>query len=173
MSLFSYLYRAFLSEEFGTLAVRYLWYFLLIGLGIFFLALVRRKTSRGLTKGRVKEKCLLLRKLLEETLEAEGRKIGKSAGHKASVNPARMAKLRGAAEEAMWTASRLVDERRDLVFDGIAGSLNEIADLLAEAESAFADGSETEKSLREALRATDSVVEKIDAAMAAAKDTDE
>ena len=62
------------TESGGILAVQYLFYFLIIILGIVFLTLFRRRVSRGLTCAAVKEKCLTLKKLLEETLDSSGRK---------------------------------------------------------------------------------------------------
>ena len=66
------------TESGGILAVQYLFYFLIIILGIVFLTLFRRRVSRGLTCAAVKEKCLTLKKLLEETLDSSGRKKKKS-----------------------------------------------------------------------------------------------
>lgn len=148
----------------GVLVVEYLFYLLVIAGGIFFLALFKKKTSRGLTYETVRKKCEKLKNLLEETLVPQGKKKRKSAG-----NPARMAILRSAAEEAMWSASRLVDERKDLLFDGIADSLDKIADLLASEENAFAGEEEAEKVVKEALDATEAVLRKIEATIPAEK----
>ena len=155
------------TESGGILAVQYLFYFLIIILGIVFLTLFRRRVSRGLTCAAVKEKCLTLKKLLEETLDSSGRKKKKSV-----KNPARMAILRSAAEEAMWSASRLVDERRNLLFDGITENLDQIANLFAAAEGTFASEEETEKIVREALEKTEAVLAKIDAAMPESNELD-
>lgn len=50
------------TESGGILAVQYLFYFLIIILGIVFLTLFRRRVSHGLTCGTVKEKCMNLKK---------------------------------------------------------------------------------------------------------------
>ena len=85
-------------------------------------------------------------------------------------NQAKVAKLRSLAEEAMWNALRLVDERKDMVFEGVANGLDAIANLLSElSDDAFADAEETERYVREALEKTQKIIGQVDDIIAARK----
>lgn len=76
----------------------------------------------------------------------------------------KLMKLRSMAEESMWSAARLVEERKDLVFDGVVSNLDEIANLLADcADNAFAEREENEKNVRAALKKTEGVLAQIEA----------
>lgn len=142
------------------LAIQYGWYLLLIVAGILLLALVKRRAKRTLTPETVKQNCLSLKKRLEDTLKEEEKdKIGRNG----MFSQAKLMKLCSAAEEAMWSATRLVEERKDLVFDGVVGKLDEIANLLADcADNAFAEREESEKSVRAALQKTEAVLVQIE-----------
>ena len=157
---------SFLAEMSGAaLAVRYGWYFLLVALGLFFIALTGRRAARGATREVVLEKCRALVKALDGAPAAPEKKKGGIAVQ------ARTAKLRKAAEEAMWRASRLVDERKDLVFDPIAAELDEIADLLAAGEAGTAE--DAEAAVKEASERAKAVLKKAEAAMSAEKGAEE
>ena len=85
-------------------------------------------------------------------------------------NQAKVAKLRSLAEEAMWNALRLVDERKDMVFEGVASGLDAIANLLSElSDDAFADAEETERYVRVALEKTQKIIGQVDDIIAARK----
>ena len=143
------------------LAIQYGWYLILIVAGILLLALVRRRAKKNLTPEAVKQNCISLQKRLEDTLkEDEKEKSGRSG----MFSQTKLMKLRSMAEESMWSAARLVEERKDLVFDGVVSSLDEIANLLADcADNAFAEREENEKIVRAALNKTEGVLAQIEA----------
>lgn len=156
------------GSEWGTdgagLAVRYGWYLAVIVSGLLLLALVKRKERKTLTPERVKQRCIILKRRLEETLSAAER------SRNGFLTQARTGKLRSAAEEAMWSALRLVEERKDSVFDGVAGELDGIADLLSgAAEDAFEGREEAERTIREALAGVNRVIVRIDEIIEARK----
>ena len=66
---------SFLAEMSGAaLAVRYGWYFLLVALGLFFIALTGRRAARGATREVVLEKCRALVKALDGARAAPEKK---------------------------------------------------------------------------------------------------
>lgn len=152
------------------LLIRYGWYLLIIFLGLLFLGLLKRRSRRSLTAEAVRRNCLLLKKRLEEMLsgESKGRR-----GSRAAFGQAKLIKLRSAAEEAVWSATRMVGEGKELVFDGIAESLDELASLLSgAAEDAFADRAEIEAVLRSAAEKLNGVIRQIDAVIESRKGED-
>lgn len=152
------------GENGFRLAIQYGWYILLIVAGLLLLAFVKRKSKKNLTPSAVKQSCLLLKKKLEAVL------CEKDKNRNGLFNQAKVAKLRSLAEEAMWNALRLVDERKDMAFEGVASGLDGIANLLSElSDDAFADAEETERYVREALERTQKIIGQIDDIVSARK----
>lgn len=100
---------------------------------------------------------LILAKKLEETL-SEDKKAKKNI-----LNSTKILKLRSLAEDAMWNALRLVDERKDMVFESVANGLDGVANLLSElSEDSFSENRETETQLRAALENVNGLIVQID-----------
>ena len=151
-----------IGENAFRLAIQYGWYILLIVAGL--LLLVKRKSRKNLTPSAVRQSCLTLKKKLEVVLDERDK------SRNGLFNQAKVAKLRSLAEEAMWNALRLVDERKDMVFEGVASGLDAIANLLSElSDDAFADAEETERYVREALEKTQKIIGQVDDIIAARK----
>ena len=152
-----------IGENAFRLAIQYGWYILLIVAGLL-LAFVKRKSRKNLTPSAVRQSCLPLKKKLEVVLDERDK------SRNGLFNQAKVAKLRSLAEEAMWNALRLVDERKDMVFEGVASGLDAIANLLSElSDDAFADAEETERYVREALEKTQKIIGQVDDIIAARK----
>lgn len=150
-----------LSESVGngaiSLFVRYAWYLTIILIGLFLLALMKRKSRKELTPETVRQNCIALKKRLESAISEE------TKSGKGKLGQAKMIKLRSTAEEAMWSALRLVNEGKELVFDGVAEKLDGVADILSDAaENMFAEGAETEKAIREALDSVNGIIVRLD-----------
>ena len=153
-----------IGENAFRLAIQYGWYILLIVAGLLLLAFVKRKSRKNLTPSAGRESCLTLKKKLEVVLDERDK------SRNGLFNQAKVAKLRSLAEEAMWNALRLVDERKDMVFEGVASGLDAIANLLSElSDDAFADAEETERYVREALEKTQKIIGQVDDIIAARK----
>jgi hypothetical protein len=128
------------------------------------LALVKRKAKKNLTPEAVRQRCAVLAKKLEETL-SEDKKAKKNI-----LNSTKILKLRSLAEDAMWNALRLVDERKDMVFENVANGLDGVANLLSElSEDSFSENRETETQLRAALENVNGLIVQIDDIVAARK----
>ena len=146
------------------LAIQYGWYFVIIVVGVLLLALVKRKAKKNLTPEAVRQRCAVLAKKLEETL-SEDKKAKKNI-----LNSTKILKLRSLAEDAMWNALRLVDERKDMVFENVANGLDGVANLLSElSEDSFSETRETETQLRAALENVNGLIVQIDDIVAARK----
>ena len=153
-----------IGENAFRLAIQYGWYILLIVAGLLLLAFVKRKSRKNLTPSAARQSCLTLKKKLEDVLDERDK------SRNGLFNQAKVAKLRSLAEEAMWNALRLVDERKDMVFEGVASGLDAIANLLSElSDDAFADAEETERYVREALEKTQKIIGQVDDIIAARK----
>ena len=142
------------GENGFRLAIQYGWYILLIVAGLLLLAFVKRKSKKNLTPSAVKQSCLLLKKKLEAVL------CEKDKNRNGLFNQAKV----------MWNALRLVDERKDMAFEGVASGLDGIANLLSElSDDAFADAEETERYVREALERSQKIIGQIDNIISARK----
>ena len=70
----------------------------------------------------------------------------------------------------MCNALRLVDERKDMVFESVANGLDGVANLLSElSEDSFSKNRETETQLRSALEKVNGLIVQIDDIVAARK----
>ena len=151
-------------SDFGDGAVRLAIQYVIIVVGVLLLALVKRKAKKNLTPEAVRQRCAVLAKKLEETL-SEDKKAKKNI-----LNSTKILKLRSLAEDAMWNALRLVDERKDMVFENVANGLDGVANLLSElSEDSFSENRETETQLRAALENVNGLIVQIDDIVAARK----
>ncbi len=157
-----------IGEGAVQLAIQYGWYLIVIIAGLLLLAFVRKKSKKTLTPEAVRQNCAALKKRLEDMLSEERK------SKNGIFNQAKMMKLCSSAEEAMWSASRLVDERKDLVFDGVAGNLDGVANLLSEASAnTFAENAETAAHVREALEQVERIIVQIDEIISSRKRKEE
>lgn len=79
----------------------------------------------------------------------------------------KLLKLAASVEEATWYALQVVEVKKEMLFDGVANSLDALATRLVNtASEGYVSMQEFEESVTEAIRALDSAIEKVNAIIA-------
>ncbi|MBE5747322.1 MAG: hypothetical protein E7352_04020 [Clostridiales bacterium] len=129
--------------------------------GIILVALVamgflNRRTKRQMRPISVKKACMKAKKYAEESL-AMGDNAQKLLG------ATRLHRLSALVSNAAWLSYQIVENKRDIVFDGIASGLDGLATSLAkDSEQGYLPDEELETSLKAAIDSLNSTIAKID-----------
>ncbi len=108
-----------LSVDDFAILISYAFYAIVIFVGLALIGIYKKKDKRLLTPETVKNRCQRAEKFATELLE-----------HKAGLlmlPTAKLAKLSSMIAEAEWLALRLVEDKRDIAFDGISKTLDALA----------------------------------------------
>ncbi len=146
-----------LSSETAKLLLQYGVYFLVIIIGILCIMIVKRKTKKELKSECVKKRCIKAKKYAL-SLTAKGKTNGKMV-----LASTKLLKLNHYVADAAWAAYQIADIKKDIVFEGIADSLNAIAiALMKESEDGYIPYEEFEKEVQDTVNGLDNIVARID-----------
>lgn len=133
-------------------------------LGVILLALVvtlllKYKTKQEMRVSTVKKSSEKARAYAQFLLE------NKAKSH--LFGSAKLLKLNGLVEDAAWLAFQIFENKKDIVFEGIAGALDSLATALSkETSNGYVSMSVYEETLRHALDVLDGVIAKMDGILA-------
>ena len=144
------------AETLGTL-LEYLLYGAIIVVGLILLAATRRKTKKEVTSGWVKNRCERAKKYAVKLI-AEGEKSGLSVW----LGSTKLMKLNDKLTDAAWAAYQIVEVKKDVVFEGIALTLDKLADGLSqETQNGYVSAEDFEKDVKKIIEGLDKAIEKI------------
>lgn len=127
------------------------------------MACLKRHTKRQMRPVSVKKACVKAKKYAEVALaqgDAAQRLLGATKLHRLSVM----------VSHAAWLSYQIVENKRDILFDGIAGGLDGLATSLAkDSEQGYLPDEEYEGSLKSAIESLSSTIVKLDKMIAAQK----
>ena len=122
-------------------------------LGIGFL---KRKTKREMRAETVRKSCLKAKKYAEDILD------DKHKGAYTLLSSAKLSHLSGLVTDAAWYAFQIVTKKKDIIFDGIAGSLDKLAsDISAQSEDGYIPAADYEACVKHAVQELNLVLEKL------------
>ena len=117
---------------------------------------LKRNTKRQMRPVSVKKACLRAKKYAEEA-------IAQTSGAKKLLGATKLHKLSILVSEAAWLSYQIVENKRDILFDGIAGGLDGLATSLAkDSEQGYLPEEEYEASLKSAIDSLSGTIEKLD-----------
>ncbi len=123
---------------------------------LIFMGFMKRHTKRQMRPVSVKKACVKAKKYAEESLEQH-------SGAKKLLGATKLHRLSVLVAEAAWLSYQIVENKRDILFDGIAGGLDGLATSL-EKESAqgYLPEEEYESTIKGAIALLDGTIEKLD-----------
>lgn len=118
------------------------------------MAILKNKTKKELRPATVKKSCVKAKVIAEKVL-ADKKNLKVLGG-------ARLLKLNKYVANAFWYAFQIADTKKDLVFEGISGTLDSLSSqLVKEANNGYISEEEYETQIRSAIDVLNSVIEKI------------
>lgn len=151
-----------MSAETTRLLLSYGFYGAIILFGLVCIIVLRRKTKKELRPEWVKNRVQRAKKYGQDLLIAGAKK-----GLKTLLGTTHLLKLKDRVADASWAAYQLVTEKKDIVFDGIANTLDKAATtLVKETEDGFVAAETYEKDLQKTVEILDGVLVKINAIIA-------
>lgn len=146
-----------LSSESAKLLLQYGIYAAIILVGILCIMLVKRKTKNELKAECVKKRCAKAKKYAFSVLKKD-----RKSSHLVLAST-KLLKLNNYVANAAWSAYQIADVKKDIVFEGIADSLNTLAiTLMKESEDGYIPYTELEAEVNAAIKDLDTIVAKID-----------
>ncbi len=120
------------------------------------MGLMKRQTKRQMRPVSVKKACIRAKKFAEESLE-------QNENTKKFLAAPRLHRLSVLVSDAAWLAFQIVENKRDILFDGIANGLDGLATSLAtESEQGYLPEEEYEQGVKAAIASLDSTIAKLD-----------
>lgn len=125
------------------------------------MALLKRHTKRQMRPIAVKKACVKAKKYAEKSL-FQNQKAAKFLG------ASKLLHISMLVSDAAWLAYQIVENKRDILFDGIAGGLDGLATTLAkESEQGYLTEEEYEAEVKAAIAGLDAQIAKLDKMIAA------
>ena len=129
---------------------------LVIIVSLIIIASLKRKQKKELSAETVKKHCLKAKKIAEKMLD-DGKGMNFLLGATNLLN------LSKSLANASWYAFQIYEEKKDLLFEGIANSLDGVSSELAiDSEMGFVPQEAYEADVKKALEALDSAIAKVD-----------
>ena len=148
--------RLLLSAEGLFLCLEYGACLLIIMAALLGIGFLKRKTKREMRVETVRKSCLKAKKYAEEISD------DKHNGAYTLLSSAKLSHLSGLITDAAWYAFQIVTNKKDIVFEGIAGSLDKLAsDITAQSEDGYIPAREYENCVKHAVKELDLVIEKL------------
>ena len=120
------------------------------------MAFMKRNTKRQMRPVSVKKACAKAKKYAEESLS-------QNKSTKKLLGATKLLRLSVLVSDAAWLAYQIVENKRDILFDGIAGGLDGLATSLAkESEQGYLPEEEYEANLKSAIDSLNGTIEKLD-----------
>ena len=142
-----------------TVLIAYAFYAIVIFVGLALIGVFKKREKRLLTAETVKKRCGAAAKFATQLIE-----------HKAGVlmlPTARLARLSSMISDAEWLALRLVEEKKDIVFDGIAKDLDSLAtEVSNKSAEPFISAKELTDCLEKARKKLNATVNKLETLIA-------
>lgn len=130
------------------------------------MAFMKRQTKRQMRPVTVKKACVKAKKYAEESL-SQNKNATKLLG------ATKLLRLSVLVSDGAWLAYQIVENKRDILFDGIAGSLDGLATSLArDSEQGYLPDEEYEASVKAAIESLNATIAKLDKMINAAKGTE-
>ncbi len=143
-----------ISADALGLLLRYAFWLTVIFLGLLLIGIVKRKDKKNLTVEALKNAVERSKNFAERQLNKKG-KLAYSA---------RLMKLSSAVSSAEWLALRIVEEKKEIAFEGISKELDRLAtDISARASDSFIHKTEFEACLQNSLQRIGQALETINA----------
>lgn len=121
---------------------------------------MKRNTKRQMRPITVKKACEKAKKYAQAAL-VQGNAAQKLLG------ATKLHHLSALVSNAAWLAYQIVENKRDILFDGIAGSLDSLATSISkDSEQGYLPDEEYEESLKVAIETLDATIAKLDKMMA-------
>ncbi len=119
------------------------------------IAIMKHKTKREMRAETIKKSCAKAKKYAQKLLDDKERiKL---------LGTTKLLKLTGFVEESAWLAFQAFEGKKDIVFEGLAGKLDGLANTLTEAASGGYIGTEDyEEQLRGTIDTLNTVIAKLD-----------
>lgn len=144
------------SAEGIMLAVYYGVCALVIIVALIITASLKRKQKKELSGEAVKKHCLKAKKIAEEMLD-DGN------GTNLLLGSTKLLNLSKSVANASWYAFQIYEEKRDLLFEGIANSLDSISsELSADSEMGFVPKEAYLEDVKKTIEALDAAIAKVD-----------
>ncbi len=119
------------------------------------MGIMKSKTKKEMRASSVKKSCVKAKTVAEKILQ-EKRSAKFLAGSK-------LAYLNKFVEEAFWLAFQIADTKKDLFFEGVAGTLDGLSSELArEANNGYLSQEEYEKTVKDAIAILQGVIAKVE-----------
>lgn len=132
--------------------------FAIIFIALIFLAALKRRTKKQMRPQTIKARCQKAKKYAQ-TLVAQSSKKGAHL----FLGATKLMKLTKHIEDVAWLAFQVVEAKKDLVYEGIANSLDALATIIGnKAEEGFIPAEEYENVLQKAIAGLDAAIAKLD-----------
>lgn len=139
--------------------------FLIVIGALLALGFLRRRTKKEMRAEAVRKSCLKAKAYAEEILGDV-----KNKGAYMLLGSTKLGHLSGLIADACWYAYQIVNARRDIVFEGIATSLDTLASAISvESDDGYIPINEYQAYVKKAIGELEVVIEKLDGIIAGAK----
>ena len=137
-------------------------YISIIVIALLAIAFLRRKTKKEMRAETVKKSCLKAKEYAEDIFGDV-----KHKGTHILLGSTRLGHLSGLITDASWYAFQIVNVKRDIVFEGIANSLDVLAsELTTVAEDGYIPAGEYQACVKRAIGELELTITKLDAMIA-------
>lgn len=117
---------------------------------------MKRRTERQMRPASVKKACVKAKKFAEKSLQQHEKA-------KRLLGAPRLYRLSALVADAVWLAFQIAENKRDILFDGIANGLDGLATSLAtESEQGYLSTEEYETSIQAAIERLDTTIAKLE-----------
>lgn len=145
-----------MSEKMADALLHYGVCTIIILIALIIMGIMKNKTKKELRASTVKKSCVKAKVVAEKAL-AEKNNLKVLAG-------TRLLKVNKYVASAFWYAFQIADTKKDIVFEGIASSLDALSSkLVKEANNGYISEEEYESYVRNAITVLDTAIAKIDA----------
>lgn len=128
----------------------------IILLALIVMAALKRNTQKEMRPESVKKSCLKAKKYAEGLLE-------QNKGEQLLLGATKFMRLDGYISDAAWLAYQIVEVKKDIVFEGIANTLDGLATSVSkESENGYIPKAEYEADVKEVIAVLDGIIAKLD-----------
>ena len=134
---------------YGTCAV-------IILVALIVMGFMKRNTKRQMRPESVKKACLKAKQYAEKALV-------QNSGAQKFLGATKLHKLSVLVAEAAWLSYQILENKKDILFDGIASNLDDLATVLSkESEQGYLPEEEYEKSIKDVITSLDDTIKHLD-----------
>ena len=145
-----------ISSETVKLLIQYGVYVAIIIVGTIAIGVCKSRAKRQLKPQSVKAACVKAKKFAEKAQGLDEAKL-------LLLGTSRLLKVKNKVEDAAWAAFQVVEAKKDIIFEGISGTLEGAANnLMKEVDSGFIAKTEYDNVLKGTISTLDEVIAKLD-----------